>query len=91
MLSILFHVRGVVFNMSVRRVNRFFCRFNNHRANRKRSGQQHICRHFSSDGNSNDDLTIMPIEKIDIAMTIGFHYMLKDCPERNIGIRSCVQ
>ena len=64
MLSILFHVRGVVFNMSVRRVNRFFCRFNNHRANRKRSGQQHICRHFSSDGNSNDDLTIMPIEKI---------------------------
>jgi len=24
-------------------------------------------------------------------MTIGFHYMLKDYPEKNIGIGSCVQ
>ena len=40
------------------------CRFNNHRANLKRLGQQHIYRHFNSDGHSIDDLTIMPIEKI---------------------------
>jgi len=23
-------------------------------------------------------------------MTVGFHYMLQDCPEKNIGRRNCV-
>ena len=57
-------------------------RFNNHRNRLKKLTNLYLYHHFSSDGLSVEDMSIMPIEE----SMIGLELHLKDLKERSTGV-----
>ena len=42
-------------------------RMNNHRSRLKKVGVQYLYKHYCNAGHSEDDITIMPIEEVDVS------------------------